>query len=1038
MQTRLATFAGRILESGWLAALILVPLLFNVYTERVFEEDKIPLLRSISLMMVAWGIVFVIEKGRAALTHDNRPWYQWPLVIPALILSAVYIIATIFSVNPGISWWGAYIRRQGTYSWLSYIAIFLAIVLVVRDKRQVTRIVNIMLLASVPAALYAFLQNQGLDPLPWGGDVQRRVSSVAGNPIFISAYLIMVMPLTVMRVIEHFRTLWGEERKNKEDAEAGKEKKSTGSEPNYLASALLAGAYLFLLFLQVLTIIFSQSRGPLLGILVGLTFFAILASLPVSRWLTLLFAGVAVAGAAFLIIFNLPNSPLEPLKDLPYIGRMGRVFEVNEGNGLVRALIWQGAEKMILDNPVKAIVGFGPETMYMSYTPYYPPELAQVEKRNASPDRSHNETFDSIVMTGFVGLIAQFTVFIGIFYYALKWLGLVVSQRQRLTFFGLLAAGGIIGAIIPPFIDNGSWRFSGVTLPFGLAAGLVLYLLIFAIASRGNFNQTRHPQYLLLVALLSAIIAHFIEIHFGIAIGVTRLYFWVMAALVVVVGWQMTRGESNETVAVEATGGEPRKRRAPVSSGGGRRDARAEVANMVTYSLMMALVLAVMTFNFVTPSVDIFANGGVMIWLFAATYVFGALLVSAEVAQESAGRLSWVTRLVSYVAITLGAWFVFIVLFFPTLAPSNLSGNVSPEQLVEAGMRLANTMAMVYLFAFLLIFAAAWFLQGEEPAPKVLSRAQWVPILAGALTILVIPVIIATNLNVTRADVLAKQGAAYERQQQWEVAEVFYQAALDMQPAEDRYFLNMGRVYLEKARRAPDAASRDGAFRQGQAVLEQAQATNPLNMDHARNLASLHRVWGAVLKDTDPAGSQLHYDLSEQYYTQATNLSPNNAALWNDYALLRVERDDVAGAEELFVKSLAIDTQYINTYILRGNFYLQKERWQEALSDYDNASALDAASVPALSGQAFALAKLDRLPEAIDKNLQILALQPSDFTAQKNLALLYRDSGQLDEALRYANAALAVAPDNERAGIESLIQELTTAGTGSTTTPGGQ
>jgi tetratricopeptide (TPR) repeat protein len=1031
MQTRLATFAGRILESGWLAALIIVPLLFNVYTERVFEEDKIPLLRSISVMLVAWGIVFVIEKGRAALTHDNRPWYKWPLVLPALVLSLTYIIATIFSVNPNISWWGAYIRRQGTYSWLSYVAIFLAILLVVREKRQVNRIVNVMLLASVPAALYAFLQNQGLDPLPWGGDVQRRVSSVAGNPIFISAYLIMVMPLTVMRVIEHFRTLWGEDQKNKEEKEGGKERRSSGAEPNYLASALLAGAYLFLLFLQVITIVFSQSRGPLLGILIGLTFFAILASLPVSRWLTLAFAGIAVAGAAFLIVFNLPNSPLEPLKELPYIGRMGRVFEVNEGNGLVRALIWQGAENMIRDNPAQSIVGFGPETMYMSYTPYYPPELAQVEKRNASPDRAHNETFDSIVMTGWLGLIAQFTVFIAIFYYALKWLGLVVSQRQRVLFFGLLAAGGIIGTIIPPFIDNGSWRFSGVTLPFGLTAGLVLYLLFYAVAAKGNFNETRHPQYLLLVALLSAIIAHFIEIHFGIAIGVTRLYFWVMAAMVVVVGWQMTGVETTDAITVEAAGGETRKRRNIASSGGGgRRDARAEIANMVVYSLMMGIVLMVMSFNYITPSVEISAKGYSLVWLFAATYTFGALLVSAEVAQESAGRLSWVTRLVSYGAITLGAWFLFLMIFLPTQAPSNLTGNVTPQQLVDAGMRLANTMSVVYFFTFAFIFASAWFLQGEEPQPKTLSRAQWIPITAGVLTVIAIPVIVLTNLNVTRADVLAKQGAAYERQGQLDVAEVFYQAALDMQPAEDRYFLNMGRVYLEKARRAPDAGARDAAFRQGEEVLKQAQATNPLNMDHARNLASLHRVWAAVLKDTDPSGSEMHYEQSEQYYTQATNLSPNNAALWNDYALLRVERDDVAGAEELFAKSLSIDSQYINTYILRGNFYLQKERWEEALSDYNNAETLDAASIPALSGQAFALAKLERLPEAIDKNLQILALAPNDFTAQKNLALLYRDSGQLDEALRYANSALSVAPENERAGIETLIQELTTASSG--------
>jgi tetratricopeptide (TPR) repeat protein len=1038
MYTRLATFAGRLLESGWLAAIIIVPLLFNVYSERVFEEDKIPLLRSIALMMVAWGIVFVIERGRAALTHDNRPWYRWPLVIPALVLTGAYLIATVFSVNPNVSWWGAYIRRQGTYSWLSYIVMFLAIVLTVRDKRQVSRIVNIMLLASVPAALYAFLQNQGLDHLPWGGDVQRRVSSVAGNPIFISAYLIMVMPLTLMRVIEHFRTLWREDSKAKGDEVEAEPAKTKRAEPNYLASALLAGAYLFLLFLQVITIVFSQSRGPLLGILVGLAFFTILASLPISRWLTLTFAGLAVAGVAFLIVFNLPNSPLEPLKELPYIGRMGRVFEVNEGNGLVRALIWQGAEKMIAENPARSIVGFGPEAMYMSYTPYYPPELAQVEKRNASPDRSHNETFDSIIMTGWIGLVAQFTVFISIFYYAMKWLGLVGSRRQRITFFTLLAVGAVIGSIIPPLVDNGNWRFAGVGLPFGLAAGLVVYLLIFAIALRGDFKAQLHPQYLLLVALLSAIIAHFIEIHFGIAVGVTRLYFWVMAALVVVVGWQMTREDGVVVDVVSETAVAPTKRRAPTApSGGSRRDARGEIATMVTYSLLMGLVLAVMTFDFITPSVEISAKGYSIVWLFAATFIFGALLVSAEAAQESVGRLSWLMRLGLYAAVTLGMWCLFWVFLLPMQAPSNLQGNVSPQQLIDAGLKLANTMSVMYLFAFITMFASAYFLMGESAAPKANVRVKWVPYVAGALSILAIPILISTNLNVTRADVLAKQGAAYERRQEWDVAEIFYQAALDMQSTEDRYFLNMGRVYLEQARRATTLADRDAAFRQGQDVLEKAQATNPLNMDHARNLASLHRVWAATIQADDPAGAEAHYASSEIYYAQATRLSPNNAAVWNDFALLRVERGDTVGAEELFAQSLAIDTQYINTYILRGNFYLQEERWEEALADYTSAVAIDPVSVPSLSGQAFALAKLDRLNEAITKNHEILRLQPNDFTAQKNLALLYRDSGDLTQALQYANLALAIAPEAERSAIEVLIQELTAAGTGGTTTPPG-
>ncbi len=44
--TPLALLCEKILEAGWFAALILAPLYFNVYSSRVFEPDKITLIRS--------------------------------------------------------------------------------------------------------------------------------------------------------------------------------------------------------------------------------------------------------------------------------------------------------------------------------------------------------------------------------------------------------------------------------------------------------------------------------------------------------------------------------------------------------------------------------------------------------------------------------------------------------------------------------------------------------------------------------------------------------------------------------------------------------------------------------------------------------------------------------------------------------------------------------------------------------------------------------------------------------------------------------
>jgi hypothetical protein len=86
-------------------------------------------------------------------------------------------------------------------------------------------------------------------------------------------------------------------------------------------------------------------------------------------------------------------------------------------------------------NILRPIIGYGPETMYVAYNQFYNPNLGQVEKRNASPDRAHNETWDSIVITGLAGLFVYLAIFSSIFYYGLKWLGLVRSKNNRILFF---------------------------------------------------------------------------------------------------------------------------------------------------------------------------------------------------------------------------------------------------------------------------------------------------------------------------------------------------------------------------------------------------------------------------------------------------------------------------------------------------------------------------------------------------------------------------------------------------------------------------
>ncbi len=218
-----------VMEVAWLLALVSIPVYFNIYTSRVFEPDKISLFRSLVLvMLVAWTAKGLARTAAHATTAERRSkpseaveiiypadsevigpdsrsfplnMLGRPLILFALGLCFAYILATIFSVTPGTSWWGSFQRLEGTYTLLSYAGFFLVIAFNLRERRQVERLVSFVLLGNIPVALYGILQHFKGDPLPWQGDTAFRVTSTMGNAIFIGAYLIMVVPLLFYRLV---------------------------------------------------------------------------------------------------------------------------------------------------------------------------------------------------------------------------------------------------------------------------------------------------------------------------------------------------------------------------------------------------------------------------------------------------------------------------------------------------------------------------------------------------------------------------------------------------------------------------------------------------------------------------------------------------------------------------------------------------------------------------------------------------------------------------------------------------------------------
>ena len=63
MQTKLSRYCEGLLEAIWLAAVIIIPLFFNIYSSRIFEPDKVAILRSLALFALGAWLIKIIEEG---------------------------------------------------------------------------------------------------------------------------------------------------------------------------------------------------------------------------------------------------------------------------------------------------------------------------------------------------------------------------------------------------------------------------------------------------------------------------------------------------------------------------------------------------------------------------------------------------------------------------------------------------------------------------------------------------------------------------------------------------------------------------------------------------------------------------------------------------------------------------------------------------------------------------------------------------------------------------------------------------------------
>ena len=396
------------MEACWLTGLVVVPLLVNPFGTYQSSLYKVAFLRTLVGVMVA---VWVVEAG-VSLGFMGESWRQrlhisprlkgflrTPLIIPALALGGFYVLSTLFSISPSSSLWGAPSRIQGTYTMLAYLGFFLIVAWHLRTSAQIHRMVWAIILTGSLVSLLGISEWLGWSPwLPEPRPEPSRIRATVGNPVMLGTYLVLTSALLLGKLTQ----LWA----------------SIRDRPDRETTLKLAG-FSALLFIQLAALFLTQSRGAWLGFIAVIMLFSFALFIKNRRWRMLGLTGVLlVLGAVALIALSRPTDLLGSLSDAPYLSRLADAPISRSVEA--RTAIWEATTELIIDhpevppegdpwNPIRPLVGYGPETLRLAFWSVYPPELRhlQLESSGISQvDRAHNLVLDLQVTVGLLGLLA--------------------------------------------------------------------------------------------------------------------------------------------------------------------------------------------------------------------------------------------------------------------------------------------------------------------------------------------------------------------------------------------------------------------------------------------------------------------------------------------------------------------------------------------------------------------------------------------------------------------------------------------------------
>jgi tetratricopeptide (TPR) repeat protein/TolB-like protein len=173
-----------------------------------------------------------------------------------------------------------------------------------------------------------------------------------------------------------------------------------------------------------------------------------------------------------------------------------------------------------------------------------------------------------------------------------------------------------------------------------------------------------------------------------------------------------------------------------------------------------------------------------------------------------------------------------------------------------------------------------------------------------------------------------------------------------------------------------------------------------------------------LLEKEDAESVEAAIDLFNRALALDSKYAPGYAGLgesfWRKYEFSK-QRDWVSGARQACDRAVALDPKLAAGHLCLGTLANGTGKYQQAVSEFQNALRDEPTSDAAYLGLAQAYQRLNRLSEAEETYKQAIRLRPHYWAGYRWLGELYINEARYSEAAEQFEEAIAIAPENARA-----------------------